>query len=45
MEYLQYSKGRRVRLSGGDRFKPYYKWNTFNTLVREDQSFNLSSKF
>ena len=33
MEYLQYSKGEFIAINPtSGRFKPYYKWNTFNTL-------------
>ena len=31
MEYLQYLEGSLYKLSNGQRFKPCYKWNTFNT--------------
>ena len=36
MEYLQYIK--ELNLDSLDRmsFKPYYKWNTFNTLDTRD---------
>ena len=33
MEYLQYVSGAtRLPETALDSFKPYYKWNTFNTL-------------
>ena len=33
MEYLQYlKKYLKMKYSNG-RFKPYYKWNTFNTIT------------
>ena len=31
MEYLQYYEIRGVKISSIKSFKPYYKWNTFNT--------------
>ena len=31
MEYLQYCRTQRVFLKIRCSFKPYYKWNTFNT--------------
>ena len=31
MEYLQYLKEIAPELMKEFRFKPYYKWNTFNT--------------
>ena len=34
MEYLQYFTGRTGTIAGGYSFKPYYKWNTFNTLTK-----------
>ena len=35
MEYLQYINGMEVPFQK-ESFKPYYKWNTFNT-VKEDK--------
>ena len=32
MEYLQYRLGMDDQLIKGLGFKPYYKWNTFNTF-------------
>ena len=44
MEYLQYLLLRKSYCIGVDSFKPYYKWNTFNTdmekvIVHKDLSF------
>ena len=34
MEYLQYFKIRyKAELALNESFKPYYKWNAFNTIV------------
>ena len=40
MEYLQYAYSERnvIEVEG---FKPYYKWNTFNTNIAMDSSNNL----
>ena len=31
MEYLQYEMNKMQKALEGASFKPYYKWNTFNT--------------
>ena len=31
MEYLQYAMDKNLSVPGHLSFKPYYKWNTFNT--------------
>ena len=36
MEYLQYYIRQWAARSFGCGFKPYYKWNTFNTAVKQD---------
>ena len=33
MEYLQYTYHAEHSKGLGNSFKPYYKWNTFNTIV------------
>ena len=40
MEYLQYERVEKNWLKNPNGFKPYYKWNTFNTIdaVIEDDS-------
>ena len=35
MEYLQYVASTIKKSSTFDSFKPYYKWNTFNTILEE----------
>ena len=35
MEYLQYRCGYHYGYPRGLCFKPYYKWNTFNTMRKE----------
>ena len=39
MEYLQYSQFMGVEKSMKSSFKPYYKWNTFNTEKHAKQKF------
>ena len=43
MEYLQYKMRKNVELMNGKGFKPYYKWNTFNTkeLALKNGGFSL----
>ena len=33
MEYLQYLRMEIVTVDFAGSFKPYYKWNTFNTVI------------
>ena len=35
MEYLQYIKNLQGKWNISSCFKPYYKWNTFNTVAQE----------
>ena len=35
MEYLQYKKLKLMEVLLKRSFKPYYKWNTFNTMKKE----------
>ena len=42
MEYLQYSKiESMLRNNPVECFKPYYKWNTFNTLYADNEDYAL----
>ena len=44
MEYLQYLRTGESRIRNTPvSFKPYYKWNTFNTDTQSDSPFNFYS--
>ena len=45
MEYLQYSLNPGVFPTVVFSFKPYYKWNTFNTLSEEWVTGDIIVKF
>ena len=34
MEYLQYPFIKSISIPDFESFKPYYKWNTFNTMTQ-----------
>ena len=36
MEYLQYINQEKNTCHVHESFKPYYKWNTFNTVTKEN---------
>ena len=45
MEYLQYNTRRRGYKSYYGRFKPCYKWNTFNTTRNYTEKLNVIFSF
>ena len=45
MEYLQYLERLLDSESYEDSFKPYYKWNTFNTSKKDSKELKKYIKF
>ena len=45
MEYLQYIEKDIKECKNSFSFKPYYKWNTFNTKNRDKEIFPITPSF